>query len=704
LTLPGNCGNSFTERKKGDRRVTAAGTTPLHKSTAGPVGSLSVALAHANRLLAGKPVLAAEQAAEILQAIPGQPVAMLILAVAKRRAGDAETARAQLLGLTRAHPEWASAHYELGLTFSVLGNASGALNALRRAVAIDPGMSHAWRALGDVLTLGGDTDEADAAYAEQIKTSVTNPILMEAAAALVDNRLAVAERMLKDYLMHAPTDVAAIRMLAEVAARIGRYGDSETLLRRCLELAPSFDAARHNYALVLHRQGKAAEALAQIDWLLGVDARDPGYRNLKAAVLSHVGDYAGTLSLYAGVLAEYPNQPKVWMSYGHALKTAGRTDEGIEAYRRSIAQLPSLGEAYWSLANLKTYRFDDAEIAAMRNQLTAEDLGEDDRLHFHFALGKALEDHGDHAASFAHYAEGNRIRHRQLGYQSAETHERVSRAMAVFTPELLERRSPDGCPAADPIFIVGLPRSGSTLIEQILSSHSAVEGTMELPDLGAIARDLGDKWRRRERATYPESLAELPPERLAELGALYLSRTRIQRKTDKPLFIDKTPQNFLHVGLIRLILPNAKIIDARRHPMAACFSVFKQHFARGQPFAYDLDGLGQYYRDYVALMAHFDRVAPGTIHRVIYEAMVDDTEVETRRLLDYCGLPFEDGCLQFYKNARAVRTASSEQVRRPIFREGLDQWRRYEPWLEPLKASLGDVLDRYPDAPAFTEA
>jgi tetratricopeptide (TPR) repeat protein len=624
---------------------------------------------------------------------------VLILGLAQRLNGKLRASHATLEALVAGHQFWADAHYQLGTTLAALGLTDEAAHRIKRATELKPQLSDAWRALGDLSTAAGDTEAADRYYAQQIKTSVSNPTLVEAAGALLDNRLGIAERVLKNFLKHFPTDVTAIRMLAEVAARIGRFADAETLLRRCLELAPSFAPARHNYTLALLRQGKTAEALVQVDQLMQRDPHDPGYRNLKAAVLGLIGDYTETIALYEGVLRDYPNQPKVWMSYGHALKTAGRGQDGIAAYRRSIAQMPQLGEAYWSLANLKTFRFNDDDLAAMRAQLARPDLGDNDRLHFHFAMGKALEDAGDHAQSFAHYAEGNRIRKMQVGYDADETTERVRRVKALFTPEFLAARAGLGSPAPDPIFIVGLPRSGSTLIEQILSSHSAVEGTMELPDLSNIALRLADRRGRDDPSRYPECLADMADGQLKALGEEYLARTRIQRRTGRPFYIDKMPHNFFHIGMLRLILPNAKIIDARRHPLGACFSGFKQHFARGQSFSYGLEDLGRYYRDYVDLMAHFDGVAPGAVHRVHYEAMVEDTEAEVRRLLDYLGLPFEGACLRFHENERAVRTASSEQVRKPIFREGLDHWRHYEPWLEPLKTALAETATRYPDPP-----
>ena len=575
------------------------------------------------------------------------------------------------------------------MTLAALGETEGAIAAFRRATTLEPNMGEAWRALGDQLTLAGDAAGADDAYARHIQASVHDPALMAAAAALCEDRLATAERLLRAHLMDHPTDVAAIRMLAETGTRLGRYADAEALLSRCLELAPSFTAARHNYAIVLYRQQKAAEALPQIALLMAADPSDPGYRNLQAAALGLVGEYGQSIAVYEEILAHYPHQPKVWLSYGHALKTAGRQGDAVAAYRRSLQQAPTLGEAYWSLANLKTVRFTGADAAAMRTQLARPDLSEDDRLHLHYALGKALEDAKDYGASFNHYAAGAAIRRAQAAYDADAVSAEVARSKALFTPAFFRDRSGLGCEDPAPIFVVGLPRSGSTLIEQILASHSMVEGTMELPEVIAIARSLTKP---DEDARYPQALADMDGSRLRALGESFIARTRIHRKQGRPFFIDKMPNNFLHIGLIQLMLPRAKIIDARRHPMAACFSGFKQHFARGQNFSYDLNDIGRYYRDYAALMDHVDAVLPGRVHRVFYERMVADTEREVRRLLDYCGLPFEPACLTFYNNDRAVRTASSDQVRQPIFRDGLEQWRRFEPWLDPLKAALGPAL------------
>jgi tetratricopeptide (TPR) repeat protein len=618
-------------------------------------GSLATALAHTWRLMRRDPALAAQQAIEIL----------------------------------KVEPRHAEAHFALGTAQAASGDHEAAVQSLQRSTALQPSNANAWRALGDQLTLLDDSARADAAYAQSIRASVHDPQLMRAALALCEGKLAIAEQTLRDHLRQAPTDPAAIRMLAEVAARLGRFEDAEKLLRRCLELAPGFIAARHNYALVLHRQSKTVEALAQIEHLLAAEPDNPSYRFLKATALTRIGEYERAIELYRSVLTQHPSNVRGWLSLGHACKTAGLADDSIAAYSKCVELVPSFGEAYWSLANMKTYRFDAAAIKAMRDALQRE-LSDEDRFHLHYALGKAFEDVGEYQASFDHYDQGAKLRRKSAGYDGDETTRFTDRQIAFFTPELIASRQGQGADAPDPIFIVGLPRSGSTLIEQILSSHSAVEGTMELPDVLMLAKRLGGGKSR--HGAYPEALSQLSPADLQALGEDYLTRTQVQRKTDRPFFIDKMPNNFQHLGLIALMLPNAKIIDARRHAVAACFSAYKQHFARGQAFSYDLADLGRYYQDYVRLMDHFETVLPGRIHRVVYEQMIADTEQEIRALLSFCRLPFEPACLEFYTNPRAVRTASSEQVRQPLYRDAVEHWRHYEPWLGPLKAALGPDL------------
>jgi tetratricopeptide (TPR) repeat protein len=564
------------------------------------------------------------------------------------------------------------------------------LATLRGETAINPRRPQIWRQLADHLDAAGDRVGAEQAYLGHVRHAIHDPILMAAGSALHAGNIPEAELRLRRHLKEAPTDVAAIRMFAELAVRLDRTEDAQVLLERCLELAPGFHEARHNYAIVLNRLNRPQDAIVELERLLGVDPANPGYRNLKAVALCHTGEYATAIDIYDDLLSRFPLQAPIWLSYGHALKTSGQQARAIDAYRMCIERDADFGEAYWSLANLKTFRFDDAQIEAMRQAL-GRDLKEQHRIDFEFALGKALEDRGEYEESFRHYENGNTLRLRQIPYSAQENTARLRRAHETFTAELFRERGGSGSDAADPIFIIGLPRAGSTLIEQILASHPQVEGTMELPDLISITRDL----RGARGGTYHDALARCSADELRELGERYLARTRVHRKLGRPFFIDKMPNNFAHVGLIQMILPNAKIIDARRHPLACCFSGFKQHFAHGQNFTYGLDNVGRYYRDYVELMRHFDAVLPGRVHRVIYENLVANTEYEVRRLLDYCGLPFDETCLRFFENERPVRTASSEQVRQPIYRSGVDHWQHYEKWLEPLKSALGPALTDY---------
>ena len=671
-------------------------------SVSEPVGTLEVALGHAARLLESDPSLAVEQAGEILKAVPGHPHARLILGAAHRRAGRTQSALEILAPLAREQQRSAPAHIELAIALGEADRATDAIAALWHALQLKPDSADAWGLLANQLDAIGDTDGADRARAAHIQAGTKDPRLLAAAAALLANDIPVAEARLRAHIQSHPTDVAALRMLAEVAGRLRRYADAVILLERCLELAPSFDAARQNYAMALFRQGKAAAASSQIERLLRKDPRNPGYRNLKAAIFANLGDFAESIEVYEAVLKEFPRQPKIWMSYGHSLKTAGRLTDAVSAYCRSIAMESTLGEAYWSLANLKTFRFSTEDVSAMRHALAQDVIDDDDRLCFEFALGKALEDAGEYEESFGHYALGNALRKKLHPYDAEDNIKFVCRSKAHFSADFFASRAGSGVEAGDPIFIVGLPRAGSTLIEQILASHSAVEGTMELPDLPRIAMEIYRDSASSGGGGFAPAVAGLSLAELRALGERYLAETRTQRKTGRPFFIDKMPNNHLYVGLIHLLLPNAKIIDARRHPLGCCFSGFKQHFARGQNFSYSLEDIGGYYRNYVELMDHIDTVLPGRVHRVFYEAMIDDTATEVRRLLDYCGLPFEDGCLKFYENERAVRTASSEQVRQPIFRGGVDHWRNFEPWLGPLKQALGEVLDRYPALPDFS--
>jgi len=580
-----------------------------------------------------------------------------------------------------------------------VGRGDEAIEALLKAVKFQPEHPEAWRVLADHLMATGDTEGGDAAYSRHVQCSTRDPILQEAAAAMIRNDVASAERLLKKHLYDKPTDVPAIRMLAEVAVRCSREEEAEHLILRCLELAPGFCAARYMYAILLHRRNDSPAALVQIEQCLEADPESPSYRNLTAVILSRVGEYERSSAIYARLLDEYPDNSKVWLSYGHVLKTEGRLHDCIDVYRKSLALNPRFGEAYWSLANLKTYRFSDDDLATMHALLADPGLEGADRWHLHFTLGKAYEDAEDFEQSFKHYEKGNASYRARYSYNPDLNRNRARRLRHDFSREFFEERNGTGCDAPDPIFILGMPRSGSTLLEQILSCHSAVEGTTELPNMITLAQDLREEADSDDIGVYASALASKSADELRALGEKYLEDTRIHRKTERPYFIDKMPNNFLHIGLIHLILPNAKIIDARRHPLGCCFSNFKQFYARGQNFSYNLEDVGSFYYNYVSLMAHFDEVLPGRIHRVFYEDTVADTEAVVRKLLDYCGLEYEPECLRFFESRRPVRTASSEQVRQPIYREGVEQWQKYEEWLDPLKSSLGAVLEAYPAVP-----
>ena len=655
-------------------------------------------LQQASELLATEPVRARQLARTLLEQAPGDPRAALLVASAHRRLGDATAAHALLAPLAARFPNAALTHYELGLALTALGQPAKATQALRQAVALKPDLGDAWRALGDLLFQAGDESGAQAAFARHERASISNPALAAAADALLEGRLEQAEEAARARLATAPNDLEALRLLALTTTRQGRDVEAESLFDLYLQHQPTDDGARFGFAQVLFRRTKGAAAYAQLEPLFERNPTHAAYRNLMAACLAQIGEWGRAIALYQALLFEYDQQPRIWLNYGHALRSLGKTSEATDAYRRAITLRPTFGEPYWSLANLKTHAFSPDDESNMTRALETNENA-DDQLHLHFALGKALEDRGEYTDSFAHYAAGAALRRSQINYDPDATTRRVELYKQVFSRDLF---APEPGPTAThtsaaslseaPIFVLGLPRSGSTLVEQILASHSAVEGTFELPDIGYLVEELTRKAAESTGDSYPRMLEHLGATELRKLGETYLERTRIHRRSGTPRFIDKMPNNFMHVGLIRLILPRARIIDVRRHPLGACFSAFKQHFAQGQTFSYDLTELGQYYRDYLDLMTHFDTVLPGHVHRVIYEDLVTNPETEIRRLLDFCALPFESACLTFHQTQRPVRTVSSEQVRRPLYRDALERWRYYEPWLGPLGTALGTAL------------
>jgi predicted Zn-dependent protease len=648
---------------------------------------LDIALIRVASLLENDPAAAERAAQELVTRHPGHSAAALLLAEARRRSGDTRAAGTALSKLAAAQPGSAAVHLALGRALLAQGRLTEAFTALTRALELEPDLADAWRELSSLHAARAEWRDCDAAYARFAALTNQDSLFGEAAAAIAQDRLDHAEKLLRGELIRHPTDVVLLRLLAQVAVKREDFAEAERLFNECLRLAPGFSRARFDLAEMLHTQQKAEPMLPLLERLLGLDPGNLAYRALRAAAFSLLGQSERALGILADLVVEFPDNQLVWMYYGHALRSAGRTGEAIDAYRRSAELGPQFGEVWFSLANLKTLRFTPADVTTMQAQLARDDLADEDRWHFEFALANALEQTGDFSGSFEHYVRGNALRRAAVAYDPERNSLLVERTRALFTREFFAARAGAGCPSREPIFIVGLPRAGSTLLEQILASHSQVEGTRELPDISAFARELG-AWD--PAPVYPASIARLSHAELAALGERYLEQTRSHRLLGRPCFIDKMGNNFLDIGLIHLILPEARIIDARRAPLACCFSNFKQHFISGVWFSYSLEDLGRYYRDYVALMAHFDAVLPGRIHRVHYEDVVADLEGEVRRLLDYCGLPFEEQCLRFHETRRVVQTASSEQVRRPLYSDSVDEWRNFEPWLDPLKRALGE--------------
>jgi len=664
----------------------------------GQTGNLQTAVDQAMKLLgADQPERAREQANNILRHYPEEANSSFVVAAADRAAGAHAAAIDSLNALLKRAPDFSLAQQELGFAYADVGEPELAIQSLRKALAIEPKLPACWKLMAE-LYIAEENDAAAADASNQFVLSMSeDPAVIRAAQYLKAGKIGPAERLARDYLKEHPANVIAIRLLADVGIRVGAFDEAQNLLERCLELDPDFDLARMNYADVLRKRERLMPALEQIDKLLEKDPERFPYLVTRAGFLINMGDFEQAIPAYEDILERFPARPKITLSLGHALKTVGRLDESIAAYRKSIELQPSFGDAYWSLANLKTFRFEDSDIAAMKAQLDKDDCAQEDYFHLCFALGKAFQDRQQFDESFHYYKLGNDLKKKLERYEADDTSQAVAAICQECTPKLLTAN--EGCPAPDPIFIVGLPRSGSTLLEQILASHSQVDGTKELVHILAFVRRLSGKRRKTDESRYPKILNDLTADDLKAFGEEYLEQSVIQRG-DAPYFIDKAPNNFLHAGLISMILPNAKIIDARRHPMGSCFSGYTQLFAKGQAFTYGFNNVGRYYCDYVKVMDHWDEVMPGKVLCVQYEDIVNDTESQVRRILDYCGLSFEQACLEFYKTDRAVRTPSSEQVRQPIYKGGLDMWRNYEAHLDNLKDALTPVIERFPIEPA----
>jgi tetratricopeptide (TPR) repeat protein len=638
--------------------------------------------------------------ATILEAEPDNPDALYMAAVCCRYTHDFESALGHIGNLKTISPEHGRAHQEEAHTYRDMGRPDDALLAYSRACRINPALIASWRGQLEILRRKGLEQQA-AQVTAQLEALRALPQPLLAVLDLVSQRkLIKAEELCRQFLQKVPHHVEGMRLLADIGARLGVLDDAEFLLQSALKFEPDNKRVRIDYIQALRKRQKFAAALEQARLLLDTAPDNPQFKSLFAIESMQTGDYETALSTFDEILEQLPADPVTLTSKGHAHKTCGDYEDAVNAYQAAISSTPHHGEAYYSLANLKVYSFSDAEIEEMHAQEHNSNLSHMDRVHLNFALGKAYEDKGDFATSFRYYEQGNRLKKFQTTYKAEQMTQDLKAQRDICTAELFQRRSGCGHDAPDPIFIVGLPRAGSTLLEQILSSHSQVDGTLELPNILSLSQRLRRRARQEGTTEYPGILNELSDEELDAFGREFIDDTRIHRQ-GAAFFIDKMPNNFRHIGLIHLILPNAKIIDARRHPMACCFSGYKQLFAEGQEFTYDLSDSGQYYRDYVELMDHWDAVLPGKVLRVQYEDVVSDTPAQVRRILDYCGLPYEDACVDFYETKRSVRTPSSEQVRQPIYTSGLDQWRNFEPWLDPLKSALGPILDRYPiPAPA----
>jgi tetratricopeptide (TPR) repeat protein len=640
---------------------------------------------------------ALEAGEALARKLPENRDVLYLMALTLRCLNRIPEALAVLARLEDHHPAFSRLYQERGHCYVVLKDAAQAIDAFLRGVNINPALPASWSMLEGLYRMTGSVENAVMAAAHVATLRQLPPEVVQATSLFSDGDLAAAEIIIRAFLLKHGDHVEAMRLLGRIALKRDVLDDAELLFESVLRQAPDYRAARHDYALALLERHKYLAARRELAQLLELEPENRQYRTLYATTCVGLGEHERAIELYRELLAgpvDAAASADLHLSTAHALKTLGRRDAAIDAYRDAARARPRFGDAYWSLANLKTYRFTADEITRMQTDAQAPDIAPVDRYHLCFALGKAFEDGQEYQRSFHCYELGNSLKKSESRYRPEILETNTAKQREICTAEFFARRPRVGAQDPDPIFIVGLPRSGSTLLEQILASHSKVEGTQELGDIPRIVLDLQGRDPDLLNPRYPAVLTGLNAADFLRLGEKYLADTRVYR-TGKPFFIDKMPNNFRHIGLIHLMLPNARIIDARREPMACCFSNFKQLFAGGQEFSYSIEDISRYYRTYLDLMSHWDEVLPGRVLRVWHEDVVDDLERNVRRILDFCALEFEPACVDFHKTERSVRTASSEQVRSPIFREGLDQWRHYEQWLSPLKDALGDAQVRY---------
>ena len=654
-------------------------------------------LEHIQSLMrSGKFTDAIEAADKLIDQEPKNIEAIYFKAVSARYSKQNELAQDTLQSLKAIAPDFGRGLQEEGHLARDQGMFDAALAAYQKAVKSNPALIASWKAQAQILERKGQEQAAAQMSAQAERLQNLPPELVTVTHLIHENKMLKAEELCRYFLRKNPHHIEGMRLLADIGQRFGVFNEADFILESAIEFEPENIQLRLDHIQVLRKRQKFAAAFEQAESLYDRDPNNPLFQSHLAIECMQTGKHQRAFDLFEKVLEKVPNDPATLTSRGHAFKTFGKQEEAIQSYRQAYKAKPDHGDAFFGLANLKTYRFTDAEIDQMLRQTDRMDIGFMDRVNLCFSLGKAFEDRNQWQEAFEQYQIGNDLKSVQSRYKAEDMTAEMQAQSRVCSADLFEKQSGKGHDAPDPIFILGLPRAGSTLLEQIIASHSQVDGTLELPNILSLSYQLRGRERAKADGRYPQILHDLDSEKLKALGQRYIDETRIHRK-GAPFFIDKMPNNFRHIGLINLILPNAKIIDARRHPMACCFSGFKQHFAEGQEFTYGLENIGTYYRDYVALMDHWDDILPGKILRVQYEDVVADTESQVRRVLDYLGLPFEQACVDFHKTKRSVRTASSEQVRQPIFKSGLEQWRNFEPWLDPLKQALGpEILKRYP--------
>ena len=636
-----------------------------------------------SKIAAGDLPAAIRLLSPLIEEDPSHEEALYLMAVVQRYGKNFDNALTLLERLKYIAPLHGRAHQEEAHVYRDMGQLDRALNCYQRAIRLNPALVASLQNQQKIFASTGQERAAIALQAQVDRLEALPKPLVAAMELNAQGKLLKAEELCREFLKQNPTHIEGMRILADIGAKLGVLDDADFLLESALEFEPTNAQVHMDYVQILRKRQKFAAALEESKKLLARNPNNAQFKSIYAIESMQTGDFDTALRELDEVLAAVGDDAPTLTTKGHALKTCGRTSEAIASYRQAMTAHPEHGEAYYSLANLKTYEFENSELAQMQAQEQNADLGYMDRVYLYFALAKAHEDKKDYEAAFAYYERGNYLKKVQSRYDADRMCEEFEAMKSICTQAFFDAYRDVGHDAPDPIFVLGLPRAGSTLIEQILSSHSQIDGTLELPNVLALSQQL------RRRSSYPDALGDLTQEECREFGAAFIEDTRIHRG-GAPFFIDKMPNNFRHIGLIKLILPNAKIIDARRDPMSCCFSGYKQLFAEGQEFTYSLEDVGRYYSDYVDLMNHWDSVLPGFVLRVQHEDVVDDLESQVRRMLDFLGLPFEEACLSYYETERNVRTPSSEQVRQPIFRDSLDQWRNFEPWLQPLKHALGE--------------